>query len=575
MRRLAITLHAGANVLAACGDPQSMPDAEVDAPVGPPAFRNPVNLPDDELAVRALQILGANVAGADARCNECHGLTRQRIRYWRALTDQAMATCFSDVSLASDIAARATIDCLRTLPTVTDSDFTTTKLGIVATATHLPWFRYAFEHAYDGGVLASFQQQVAMPPADGPPSLTQDEFDVVAEWFARGVPLLDDTLPLDPPPDTCTPGISSEVAAHVTAMRQSGWRAVNRANAMAMYGCGAAADPRDCMATQPLAADQPYGAGWEVPGQGRIRVLHDATYATAYWTRSSPDGRFVAHGVDTVAGAYVIDLQRDVVVPIAAEYDPAFFPDGSGFAFQGANRNLCAMSVLTSNPSSVSMTEDGCTRIITLEQYEHLGRILGGGDFFGLDGQFVTDDGGKVPTFDDPATSFTSGSQASFTPMIFTGTTFSARPRVRVPTPFEGDFVLSPSATLVISRVAGPSDTQLGYVLRRVDATASGSTYTVEAPEIARYCLSGGKPAFSFDERWIVFHNYDAAGLANLYLMDLQTGTPVRITNMAPGQYALYPHFRSDGWIYAQVRDLGTGHEYTIASDAALLAEQL
>jgi hypothetical protein len=43
---------------------------------------------------------------------------------------------------------------------------------------------------------------------------------------------------------------------------------------------------------------------------------------------------------------------------------------------------------------------------------------------------------------------------------------------------------------------------------------------------------------------------------------------------MQPGQYALYPHFRSDGWIYAQVRDTNAGHEYTVASDAALIAEQ-
>ena len=47
----------------------------------------------------------------------------------------------------------------------------------------------------------------------------------------------------------------------------------------------------------------------------------------------------------------------------------------------------------------------------------------------------------------------------------------------------------------------------------------------------------------------------------------------MRITNVAPGQYALYPHFRSDGWIYANVRDDNVGHEYIVASDAALLAE--
>ena len=134
-------------------------------------------------------------------------------------------------------------------------------------------------------------------------------------------------------------------------------------------------------------------------------------------------------------------------------------------------------------------------------------------------------------------------------------------------------------------------------MLRKVVATQVGTSYTIQVPEIARYCLSGGKPGFSYDERWIVYHHYvtptdaDAIalgftgamdpgflpyktlGAANLYLLDLTTGVTVRITNMRPGQYALFPHFRSDGWIYAVVRDPGVNHEYMVASDAALLAE--
>ena len=46
-----------------------------------------------------------------------------------------------------------------------------------------------------------------------------------------------------------------------------------------------------------------------------------------------------------------------------------------------------------------------------------------------------------------------------------------------------------------------------------------------------------------------------------------------RITEMHAGQYALYPHFRSDGWIYFLVRDDNSGREYVVASDAALMYE--
>jgi hypothetical protein len=180
------------------------------------------------------------------------------------------------------------------------------------------------------------------------------------------------------------------------------------------------------------------------------------------------------------------------------------------------------------------------------------------------------------------------------TPMVYDGTHYTGKASVAQSSPFEGDSVLSPSTTLLVSRFGNESQ-QLGYVLRKVIATPSGQSYTVQVPEIARYCLSGAKPAFSYDEHWIVYHHYVTAadaqelgftgpsdpafqpylqkGAANIYLMDLTNGVPHRITNMAAGQYALFPHFRSDGWIYADVRDTNAAHEYLVATDAALLAE--
>jgi len=104
------------------------------------------------------------------------------------------------------------------------------------------------------------------------------------------------------------------------------------------------------------------------------------------------------------------------------------------------------------------MTESACTRILGLEQYEALGRLLGGGDFFGLDGQFIADDGGKVSTTEDPMAVFTSSSVLSFTPMMFDGTSFDEKIPVRIGVPFDDDAVLSPSGTLVVTRVSGPGD---------------------------------------------------------------------------------------------------------------------
>jgi len=579
-------------VLVGCGGshasklPDAAPaDVAIDAPVAP-VFRNPVNLPDDQLATQALQILGAT--GSTSECNACHGMTRQHLRYWRALTDTSMTSCLTDLSVTTQQSAQTMIDCLRTMPSVPDSDFAPSHLGIAAAAARLPWFQYTFWKAYgdQGDVkLADFISQAAMPKDTVPP-LTQAQFDIVAEYFIRGLPQLDSVLPQDPQPSTCTAGISSDVAAHTAQLATTGWRAVNRDNMMAMFDCGTATDAKQCLADK---TDTTWGV------HGTLRLLKDVTYQSSYWTRSSPDGRFVAHGVANVSGSYVLDLEHDATIPIATQYDPGFFPDNAGFVFQGGSRNVCAMSVLTSNPASIAMTEAGCTKIGAIGLYQHVGRALGGGDYFAIDSEFVSDDGGHVATLSDPLASFGPRAYADFTPMIFDGTKYTAHTQVTVAQAYEGDSVLSPSATLELTRVSDPNDNQLGYVLRKVVATPSGSTYTIQTPEIARYCLSGGKPAFSYDERWIVYHHYvtgaDAVelgftgpndpafadyltkGASNLYLMDLATGVPVRITNMPAGQYALFPHFRSDGWIYADIRDDNAGHEYIVASDAALLAE--
>jgi hypothetical protein len=106
--------------------------------------------------------------------------------------------------------------------------------------------------------------------------------------------------------------------------------------------------------------------------------------------------------------------------------------------------------------------------------------------------------------------------------------------------------------------------------------------------------LRGGKAAFSLDERWMTVHHYvtdedaealgfegpldpafapyQALGAANLYVVDLLSGQPRRVTTMPPGQYALFPHFRSDGWLYFVVRTT-EGNEIFAATDAALVLE--
>jgi hypothetical protein len=114
----------------------------------------------------------------------------------------------------------------------------------------------------------------------------------------------------------------------------------------------------------------------------------------------------------------------------------------------------------------------------------------------------------------------------------------------------------------------------------------------VQTNEVGRYCINGAKPSVSFDEKYFVTHHYVGPndwqdlgfssandgtfkemlqkGTSNIIIVNIATGARTRVTNMKPGQYALYPHFRSDGWFYFLVRDKNSNKEYAVASDAAL-----
>ena len=54
-----------------------------------------------------------------------------------------------------------------------------------------------------------------------------------------------------------------------------------------------------------------------------------------------------------------------------------------------------------------------------------------------------------------------------------------------------------------------------------------------------------------YDVRFVMpsLHHYEN-GTANLFLTDLVTNNVYRITDMPADTKALFPHFRSDGWIY-------------------------
>ncbi|MCP4443931.1 MAG: hypothetical protein GY811_01115 [Myxococcales bacterium] len=578
-----------------------IPDAFIpDAAIAPALFNPRDDLADDVLAEQALALMGYEADPTESTCEECHGLTRQRMRYWRAITDTSISTCFTDLDLFTEAAAKTAIDCMREEPTVPSSAYHTEAVGIFATGAHLEWFDFAFKRAYGDDYqdkYDTFKMRVGMPQGESPP-FTQEQFDIVANWFTRGVPALDAELPEDSVPTECLPGVSAAVASHVTEMATTGWRAVNEQNNLLMFGCADAATSFDCLSTYPAAGDETFSRGWNVNvANQQLRVLRENGYRSNFWTRSSADGRFVANGAQSGgASSRIVDLLRDVSIPGSAFYDPAFFPDNSGFMFQQNQAYLCDQSLLVSEPEEIDYeSEANCSATENVGLYQQLGRALDSSDYWAIDGQFVSDNGGRQPQSSDPRASFSEGSELRLTPLIHTGLAYEDLDTIAVTTPYEGDAVLSSTAKMVISRLRGPEAKQLGFVMREVQSTPIDNGYQVELEEVARYCFSGGKPDFSFDDRWLVVHHYigdgDAVdlgftgpsdpgfeeyadrGASNIYLIDTLSGAVTRITHMQPGQYALFPHFRSDGWLYFMVRTLGEGTEHIVASDAALRLE--
>ena len=393
--------------------------------------------------------------------------------------------------------------------------------------------------------------------------------------------------------------VDPSVRAHVVAMSTMGWRALNRGRSMMMWGCNGASRPQDCLASVPLVGADNIGANRSAIPTAHLRVLYTATTRSNFWTRGSADGRFIGRGV------YVHDMARDVELrAVGAMFDPAFFPDNSGFTYQ-PNGRMCPMSMLTTGmPTSIAIT--GATSACTgssIGLYQHLGASLDGADYWATAaGSAAWDDGGHMPTLQETRRNETWGAtaQTQLTLMASNGAGFTAVGTRNVRTPLQGDAAISPSSRMLMTRFVDAAGAYQGYILNRLDASHEGAAITASATEIGRYCVQGAKPAFSYDERYITFHHYigdgptadadarelgfsgaaDAGfteyatnGASNIYIMDLLTGRTTRVTTMGPGQYALYPYFRSDGWIYFIVRTLGTTNEAVIASDAALLAQ--
>lgn len=575
-----------------------------------------------ELAMRSLRALGADVDGSSGRCAHCHSLSLFTLGRWGENARSAYWSCFDDERNPNKPAAEK-IACMRTNPADPNSGYDPHKIGYYAAGSHLPFFAGMFQAAYPADQWQAqynrFRSQVQMP-AQGDDFLGQADFDAIISWAKKGEPFLEQILgrPGDPPV-RCVDEIKPELKAHITSMATQGWEAKNSERGLMMFGCASGQSKLACMDQKKTdgkdvfteASQTTFGRDWarDFPQQ-KLRVLREIPFRTSYWMRSSADGRFFANGrydsqnPDAEGGA-ISDLENQLLdgagyrdIAVRASYDPGFFPDNSGFMFQGTSvgAGFCSMSLIENRATTkVLFEEPECSGSRSIGLYQAIGASLDGSDYLAIAGSFESD-GGFSGATQDNVPSWFEQSYLDFVPIINDGQHFRTMDPVQKWTPFLGDWGLSPSNLLTTSRVSGVDENrnpkQMGYKFHLVQKTRTDQGYAFDLKEVGTVCLAGNKGNFSFDERFFVTYHYTAAtdwkelgypsaddqgfkdlmasGSGNLYVVDLLTGAPKRITHMGAGQYALFPHFRSDGWLYFLVYDRNQGKRFIAATDAVI-----
>lgn len=576
------------------------------------------NLTETELAKKSLTIMGNKnliAQGEMAACNGCHDLgSESNLKKWR---DSYLATIKYWNEPGRTQMER--INFLRKDPSNPNSPFAPSKAGIMSAGVHLGSSAQVVKARHpmafaQGERLANeifkgqpelykqFRADMLMPIESPYPRLTPTEYEVVLTWMNKGMPKLEDYISNNGQPTTCTDNFTG-LKAHASKVKSSNWMTHNRDANMPMFACPNT-DAVECFKQQvngkdvfPLASTTPYGQKWALEGSA-VRVLRALDYTTYYWMRTSADGRFVANGGGPQGKAVIADLQPGLTggkrdINVEARYDPDFYPDNKSFLFQGTSVGgaTCPQSMLLdANVTNINFREAKCKTIGSgVSLYQTIGQRLADNDMadlFVTTNSFTSDNWSSGEREDRNVTA--SADSAFKTHVLVAGDNgYEQKQTVEVKAPYLGDSMMAKSGELVGSRISGPNGVQLGYSLDKLTWSRSNDGYKLAPLQNAgKVCMGGNKANLSFDERFLTTHHYlakteypDASyngkGSADIWVADFVTGKKTRITMMGPSQFALFPHFRSDGWLYFIVRDSsvsGSVKEYIVASDFAIRA---
>lgn len=519
------------------------------------------------------------------------------------------------------------------------------RLGLYKAAVNDDFFKTIFTAAGRIDRYAEMQAQ-SMPPGSSQ-NVFGDlaSFNKLVDWIVdQGTRRFEGIDRVRPPEvlegGICIEKISPELSAHIQdvakpdagdQINKKSWPNYYKRKKLPMFGCPEKdtfpKDPLQCLTD--FARNDNYrepsvvSAGLEYS----IRQLREMKPYTSFWTRSSPNGRFVGNGGFSPPGEErddALDRHRaepqvnasgsieDLATPgrvigVSEPYDPAFTPDNKSFIFVD---RVCPVSLLTKSgrgSNFVDMaTTPGCLGADGVSTYESVGhRVDATDDFYIVNPtSYSSDDGGAsvdetgVSGDEDPIDFGPSALEIRYFQKAANGTFTSTTKQAQ----FNGEAqqIISPSSFLVSGRF-GPrrevDDDQGaglrladgpvigGYNLRFVDKMfAAGEAYDADHDTTAStICMKGNKASMSYDDRFVVTHHYTdakdnpelAQKTSDLLIYDLVTHKSTKITNMPAGYFALYPHFRGDGWIYFIVRhrvlnDDANSHDYVMATDVAL-----
>jgi hypothetical protein len=578
-------------------------------------------LSDLELATSALKIMGApqvpHTPSEVGSCSftGCHSINQVTLAGWN---EQYKAAA---LFLASDASNEDKINYFRQNPADPRTGFTPERIGVLAAGAHLtlgsiidPALQpetykqaqlFASIFAGKDDLYAEFRQEMLMPVLPEYPRLTASQYETVLTFFQKGLPQLDTLMP-EARPTKCVDDFT-KLAARTSQVKTQTWAAKNFSNGLPMLGCpapnpAAPISPTACFQTKkPDGSDLFEKTEWGTDGS-TIRVLRDLKSPSSFWMRSSADGRFVATGGGNNGGAQAVDLQATIEgvsrdIGLRASYDPDFWPDNKAFMFQGGTK-FCAQSLLE-KPSTtlVSFGEPECSSLSAASGlYQTVGQVVADNsisDRFILFSIWAGDSGSYSASARDTPPRAGEDSAINIYTAVAKGSDVEDGYQVaggafKIKTPWRGDTMMGRSGRLIGSRWAYGKDDQgntpWGYALEGLERQRVGDHFEFKLTSLGNVCMKGNKANISFDERFLATHHYNepadfpagsdpayaAKGSADLVVADFVTGKKQVVTKMPPGFFAIYPHFRSDGWLYFLAVEKATGRYMISASDWAI-----